>query len=250
MVNLMYHDIVTSSDKSSGFQNESAFQYKVEKTAFEEQIKALQGKDVVFTFDDGGESFINVAAPILEKYGFKGVFFIATDSIGTPGFLDAIQIKELDTRGHIIGSHSSSHPHNMSLLSDAEIEREWGASITVLEKILCHKVEIASIPNGYSSSIIIEKAKSAGIRYLYTSTPSDREVQIGEMHIIGRYVIHDKMTTDDVVGIVNSGYVRKMKYLKWGVLEVLKGLLGSKYDRVKSQFVKNNNLKIFKQNND
>ena len=50
----MYHDIVTKNDKSSGFQNKNAFQYKVEECAFEEQVKALQGKDVVFTFDDGG----------------------------------------------------------------------------------------------------------------------------------------------------------------------------------------------------
>lgn len=238
MVKLMYHDIVTSSDKSSGFQNESAFQYKVEKTAFEEQIKALQGKNVVFSFDDGGVSFLTEAAPILEKYGFKGVFFIATDSIGTPGFLSANQIKELDKRGHIIGSHSCSHPHNMSLLLDSEIEREWEASIRVLEEILGHKVEIASIPNGYSSSIIIDKAKAAGIRHLYTSKPTDREAQSGEMHIIGRYVIHDKMTTDDVVGIVNSRFVRIVKYLKWGVLEVIKKILGSRYDRVKSLVVK------------
>ena len=89
----MYHDIVTKTDKSSGFQNDSAFQYKVEESAFEEQVKALQGKDVVFTFDDGGESFLTKIAPILEKYGFKGVFFISTKYIGTQGFLTKEQVK-------------------------------------------------------------------------------------------------------------------------------------------------------------
>lgn len=103
---LMYHDIVTRDDKSSGFQNESAFQYKVNEKDFEKQVKALRGKDVIFSFDDGGVSFITEAAPILEKYGFKGFFFISTKYIDTPGFLSREQVKCLAEHGHCVGSHS------------------------------------------------------------------------------------------------------------------------------------------------
>ena len=85
-------------------------QYKVEESAFEEQVKALQGKDVVFSFDEGGESFHTKASPLLEQYGFKGVFLISTKYIGTQGFLTEEQVKELAERGHVVGSHSHTHP--------------------------------------------------------------------------------------------------------------------------------------------
>ena len=76
MIVLMYHDIVTFADKGSGFQNESAFLYKVDELQFEEQVKKTQGDEVLFSFDDGGESFYTKAALILEKYGMRGIFFI------------------------------------------------------------------------------------------------------------------------------------------------------------------------------
>ena len=120
----MYHDIVTTNDKSSGFQNKNAFQYKVEESAFEEQVKAVQGNDVVFTFDDGGVSFLTKAVPILEKYDFKGVFLVSTKYIGTPGFLTTEQVKELAERGHVIGSHSHTHPEIFTKLSSEEIKHE------------------------------------------------------------------------------------------------------------------------------
>ncbi len=235
---LMYHDIVTANDKSSGFQNESAFQYKVEVSAFEEQVKALQGKDVVFTFDDGGESFITKAAPILAKYGFKGVFFISTKYIGTQGFLTAEQVKELAERGHVVGSHSHTHPHNMAELSDDEVEKEWSESVNALEATLGHVVKHASIPNGYSSPVIIAKAQKAEIGFLYTSTPTDKVAQKNGLTIIGRYVVHDKMSASDVLSIVNSSKTRKKKHMKWLVLETVKKMLGRNYDKVKSMVVK------------
>ena len=78
----MYHDLYIQSGAESGFQNESAFQYKIQVDEFEKQVKAVVDYcrehieiQVDFTFDDGGVSFLTLAAPILEKYGLKGIFF-------------------------------------------------------------------------------------------------------------------------------------------------------------------------------
>lgn len=236
---LMYHDIVTSKDKSSGFQNDSAFQYKVDEQRFTETVRLCDPSKVLFTFDDGGLSFLTLAAPILEQYGHKGVFFITTDYIGTPGFLDANQIKELESRGHIVGSHSCSHPHNMAVLSDEAIEREWLDSTKALEDILGHNVEYASIPHGYSSKTVIEKSKMAGINYLYTSTPTERTRRKGGLALIGRYVVHDNMSVSEVCNIVNSKFTRQKKHIRWFALEVVKKLLGNKYDSAKALFFQN-----------
>ena len=232
---LMYHDIVTKDDKSSGFQNESAFQYKVEESAFEDQVKALQGRDVVFTFDDGGMSFYIKAAPLLEKYGFKGIFFISTKYIDTPGFLTKEHVKELADRGHIVGSHSHTHPEIFTKLSKDEICDEWKKSFDVLSGILNNKDLPLSIPNGYASKVIMEEAIKVGYTDIYTSEPTTKIHQFQKHNVIGRYVVHDGMTTHDVLRIVESKSTRTKMAVKWSVLSIVKAVLGSSYDVVKAK---------------
>ena len=150
MINLMYHDLTVDGDSSSGFQNTTAFQYKVDVEVFEETLQLLRGReDVTFTFDDGGVSFLTLAAPLLERYGRRGVFFISTKYVGTPGFLTREEVGKLERRAHIIGSHSHSHPENITLLSEEEQREEWEMSCRELEQMLGHPIELISIPNGY-----------------------------------------------------------------------------------------------------
>lgn len=233
MVVLMYHDIVSKVDKTSGFQNESAFQYKVDESAFEEQVNALQGMNVIYTFDDGGESFYTKAAPILEKYRLRGVFFVSTKYIGTPGFLTAEQVKELAARGHIIGSHSHTHPQNLAKLSTEDIKEEWQISHDILNELLDKREFPLSVPNGYTSKPIMEEAVKCGYTDIFTSQPTTITQLFQNHKIVGRYVVHDCMTAQDVLRIVESKGVRLKLALKWHVLNIVKGILGPSYDIVK-----------------
>lgn len=235
---LMYHDIVTVNDKASGFQTKNAFEYKVEESAFEEQVKALQGKDVVFTFDDGGVSFLTKAAPILERYGFKGVFFISTKYIGTPGFLTAEQVKELAERGHIVGSHSHTHPEIFTKLSFEEIELEWQLSSQVLKDILGEGDFTASIPNGYTSKEILDAALQFGFKTIFTSQPTTKTKTYKDSTLIGRYVVLNGMTTEDVVKIVTSRSCHLKMAAKWHLLNLVKKVLGSSYESFKAKILR------------
>ena len=131
---LMYHDVVEGEDPdSSGFPGGAAALYKLPRTAFERHLEAIaaaggrpqvaavegwdSGQSLFLTFDDGGVSASNVIAPLLDKYQWRGHFFMTTNWIGRPGFLSADQLRELARRGHVIGTHSSSHPTRMSDLS-------------------------------------------------------------------------------------------------------------------------------------
>lgn len=234
---LMYHDIVAANDKSSGFQNKNAFQYKVEEFAFEEQVKALQGKDVVFTFDDGGESFLTKAAPLLEKYGFKGVFFISTKYIGTPGFLTAEQLRELAGRGHTIGSHSHTHPEIFTKLSPEEIRQEWQLSSQVLTDILGEGEYTASIPNGYTSKEILDAAIQCGFTTIYTSQPTTKIKAYKDSKLIGRYVVLDGMSKEDVLKLVSSKSCHLRMAMKWYLLNIVKSVLGSLYETFKAKIL-------------
>lgn len=233
----MYHDIVLSEKSISGFQNESAFMYKVSADKFEEQVKSLSGKNVVFTFDDGGSTFHTEAAPILERYGKKGIFFISTKYIGAPGFMTKEQIKDLDDRGHIIGSHSHSHPVDISQLKRDQIKEEWANSISILSEILGKKVTIGSIPNGYDSNEVVEAALAAGIIELHTSKPTNNIKIYKGVKMVGRYVVHRDTASQYVISIICNRITRGKLYVKWMVFKMVKLLLGRSYDKIKSLIV-------------
>ena len=115
---IMYHDVIEKGDyDASGFPGAHARIYKLEKSTFELHLEAIKRARSVrrcegwhdhclLTFDDGGVSALSQVAPLLERNGWRGHFFVATDWIGRPGFLTADQIRDLDRRGHLIGSHS------------------------------------------------------------------------------------------------------------------------------------------------
>ena len=123
LLSLLLHD-VTDSPGTSGFMQPTAFRYKHSTSLFNryldvvEQshatVSTLSGADkhksagkctVSFTFDDGGAS-APIAADLLESRNWRGLFFVTTNLIGTRGFLTPSQIRDLDARGHVIGSHS------------------------------------------------------------------------------------------------------------------------------------------------
>jgi len=70
--------------------------------------KPLPQKSVLITFDDNYSSDYQIAAPILEKYGFRGLFFIISSKVDSRM---KARYMELKTRGHEIGSHSVTHAY-------------------------------------------------------------------------------------------------------------------------------------------
>ena len=86
--------------------------------------KALPSKPVMLTFDDTRVEHHTIAAPEMEKYGFRGVYFVMTIPIGRPNYMTSEQIKDLSDRGHVIGSHTWDH-HNVKQLKGAD----WIAQI-------------------------------------------------------------------------------------------------------------------------
>ncbi len=70
-----------------------------------------------FTFDDGTVDHFTQAAPMLEKHGLRGTFFIVINWIGKGNKLTWDQVKSLSERDHEIGNHSLTHG-NLATLSD------------------------------------------------------------------------------------------------------------------------------------
>ena len=244
---LMYHDVYSDSETESGFQFPTSFPYKISAEKFESHVKLahtyckqnnLSLDSVEFTFDDGGVSFYTVIAPILEKYGFKGVFFISTSYIDTERFLTEKQIQSLYKRGHIIASHSHSHPRNMTMLSEQDLLFEWETSTRILEGIIKTPTLVASIPSGFNSPQVMNTVEQAGVKILYTSKPTDKISVIGGLTTIGRYVVHCNTTIDTISKILyNRGY-RQSLLVKWHLVGIAKVMLGSSYNWIKKRIIR------------
>lgn len=71
--------------------------------------KTLPEKPFMITFDDSRIEHIEKAAPIMEKHGFRGAFFIMTITYNKKNYMTTDQIAELAKRGHTVGLHSWDH---------------------------------------------------------------------------------------------------------------------------------------------
>ena len=202
MRTLMYHDIAPLAERDTvGFPGPLAGRYKLEPEAFEAHLDAVAATgleigtleadrpapQVLLSFDDGGSSALLVA-DMLERRGWRGQFFVTTARIGTSGFLSRKDVSALAKRGHVIGSHSHTHPTYMGRLSRGDLDLEWSTSRTLLGEILGAAPRTASVPGGYLSNEVVAAAAAAGYELLFTSEPTAR-ARHGAITVRGRYTI-------------------------------------------------------------
>lgn len=197
---LAYHDVVPSEQRdAAGFPGPQAAVYKLTPERFRAHLDAIAERApelgltdgcgrAMLTFDDGGASSTWIAAE-LERRGWRGLFFVITERIGEPGFLDREQIRALAAAGHEIGSHSHSHPARMAALSAGELASEWRSSRERLAELLGEPPRSAAVPGGSVSERVIAEAAQAGYERLFTSTPSPRAQRHGELRVLGRFTV-------------------------------------------------------------
>jgi peptidoglycan/xylan/chitin deacetylase (PgdA/CDA1 family) len=126
------------------------------------------GPGVCITFDDGCETDLIAAAPILQEFGFHATFYLTAGFLGTPGYLNPDQVRELDSLGFEVGCHSMTHPY-LSDLSDTELGREIVDSKLMIEQIVGHPIAHFSCPGGRYDERTLETARRAGFRTVANS---------------------------------------------------------------------------------
>ncbi len=131
-----YHS--TSKDKVDDFESQLVYYKKhfnnVEYAQFEEFLQKkfffTEKPGIMICFDDGCLDNYEVAAPLLEKYGFTGYFFIPSAYMGkgiatsdydlNRKFMNWKNIKDLKRRNHVIGSHTKNH-HRINVNDTTEM---------------------------------------------------------------------------------------------------------------------------------
>ncbi len=240
-IRLLYHDIISNIENydSSGFVAGYSNVYKFYQDVFETHVKKIsqsQSKkyEFEFTFDDGGIGSL-VAAKTLEKYQMRGIFFITTTLIGKKGFLSEKDIQSLVNRGHIIGSHTHTHPMVMSDCSEDELLKEWGESCRILNSIIGSDIICASISGGSYSDTVAKTAYKVGVKKLYTSEPQSTIKEYYGMEIIGRYSIQRTLSNTEIFSILKgSKLYRAKQYLYWNFKKIVKKYFFFAYKKVRS----------------
>lgn len=151
---------------------------------------------LIISFDDGLHSNYSVAAPLLEKYGFHGWFFVPVDFIGTPtreqlSFAGTHQIgaetasskdgrvamsweelRDLDGRQHVIGCHTRSHRRMSHDMPEGVLDYEIRTAKAALEESLGHSCDCYCWVGGEERTYTTPAARmirKAGYKYAFTT---------------------------------------------------------------------------------
>ena len=179
---------------------------------------------VGITFDDGFKSDLD-SARFLHEHGMTALFFVSSANIGQPGYLTGDDVRELHHLGMGVGSHSHHHVR-LTTLDEPAAEHELHTSRAVLEALIGEPVEHMSFPGGAYNARLLEIARRAGFRYLYTSDwgiNCSRQLTAGVLRRTGVLATSRLAQIEDLLGM-RRYYARQIGF--YGK-EAIKKMLGA-----------------------
>lgn len=127
--------------------------------------KPIPEKSVIITFDDGYRDIYINAFPILKELNMKATIFVISSYINSELYLTGDQIKEMNSYGIDVESHTVSHK-NLSSMSYADQLKELKESKEKIESITHKPVFSVAYPEGkYNNNTekaVIEAGYSMG----------------------------------------------------------------------------------------
>lgn len=192
---------------------------------------------VAITFDDGSETDLTSAAPLLESAGFGATFYAIAGWLGRSGYLSVNQLRELHGRGFEIGCHSMNH-HYLSALNESELRVEIAGAKARLEDALGGPVDHFSCPGGFWSPQVARFAKLSGFRSVATSRIG-RNSRNSDPYRLSRIAIMSGMTLDDFSSLCRGRGLR-LRQARERAAAIPKALLGANlYIRLHSALHRN-----------
>ena len=245
---LMYHELELPGRELC--QSDPGYtRYIVAASEFERQMRHLKGlgyegtsvgraiqfgggRKVALTFDDGCETDLIAAAPVLTALGFGATFYATLGFLGKRGYMAEAQLRELRGAGFEIGCHSMTHPY-LSDLDSIGLRREMIDAKSQLEQIIGQQVDHFSCPGGRFDDRVIETAKRAGYRTLATSE-THLNFKSGNLFSLGRIAVLSHTTKDELAGICAGQGFWKLN-ARQSLQSGAKRLLGNRlYDRLRA----------------
>lgn len=154
-----YH--ATPAEAADGLERQLRFYAQHFDNGNKARLRAVLGGEhrhgrpaVAITFDDGYRNNYDVAAPLLEEYGFTGWFFVSSGRLRDTGeagrtadgenaddFMSKFELRDLIARGHVVGCHTHSHVRLRGDLGEARLQDEIIAARIRLQALLADPVD-------------------------------------------------------------------------------------------------------------
>ena len=158
------------------------------------------------------------------------------------GFVGRDDIRELARRGHVVGSHSCSHPLRMGHCSWPQLVDEWTRSREILEEILGAEVRVASVPGGDFAPQVAEAAAHAGIATLFTSEPTRGWRSAFGLTLAGRFTIQTWTSVSAVAGLAAGNWLPCARQaLVWNAKKMTKRIGGDRYLQLRKLVLRHGN---------
>lgn len=189
-------------------------------------------RSVVITFDDGCETDLISAAPILRKLNFGATFYVTAGFLGRSGYLSGQQLRELADSGFEIGCHSMTHPY-LPDLSDSDLRHELVDAKHELERILGKSVDHYSCPGGQFDERVLELAVEAGYQSMASSEIHANNARTNR-YLLGRVAVMRGMQIETFGGICDGSLLGRLR-MRDRANRTAKRLLGNTaYDRMRA----------------
>jgi peptidoglycan/xylan/chitin deacetylase (PgdA/CDA1 family) len=137
---------------------------------------------VAITFDDGLDSVLENAAPVLDQLGVPATVFVVADRLGViPEWGEAYyaphervmseeQLRNLPKRMSI-SSHTLTHP-DLTAVNEETAAREIAGSRQKLENLLRRPVPHFAFPYGSFNPATVSHCRAAGYERVFTTEPA------------------------------------------------------------------------------
>ena len=113
---------------------------------------------VSLTFDDGLRSQFITGWPILQKYNFRGTFFLISSRLDGSTYVAPSEATALYRAGNEIGSHTVTHPF-LTQLSASQVTDELANSKRTLENLIGAPVRNFALPYGNYNAAVQAQVK-------------------------------------------------------------------------------------------
>jgi peptidoglycan/xylan/chitin deacetylase (PgdA/CDA1 family) len=160
------------TESYAGFEAMLAFlQEEGFRSVFPEQARPGAGRQVILTFDDGPEESLR-AAEMLERHGFRGIFFVIPGRTREDGdgYLTPAEAERLARAGHRVAAHGYDHR------SMAGSREEVAASVGRSHRELGQKTTGLASPLDFAFPFghytpEVARTLGASFRFLHTVNP-------------------------------------------------------------------------------
>lgn len=226
---LAYHEFSSQPSKDV---------YQLQAEIFCRQIHALRSVathhklELQVTFDDAHYSQLEIAAPILEQAGLRGLFFVPAAWPGSrPTTADWNDLQNLIRMDHRIGSHGLTH-RLLTSCSQTELREELSRSKTILEDKLGVEIYCISMPGGRWSRGILDACLESGYVEVHISDPGPLPSRAlakfqADRKIYHRLVVRRTMSEDLLSGYVTGDrFTSACLHTEFILKQKLKTLIG------------------------